>query len=64
MTKINKVVNSRVYILEVDEVKKAIMMYMGEQGIFETDKYTYKLQSGGICVIEMIDKVEEEVRDA
>ena len=63
MTKINKTVHSRVYILEVEEVKKAIMAYMDEKGIYPTEKYTYKMQNSGICILEMIDEVEEEARD-
>ena len=63
MTRIDKVVHSRVYILEVDEVKKAIMAYMDEMGRYPTEKYTYKMQNSGICIIEMIDKVDEESKD-
>lgn len=64
MTRVNKKVHSRIYILETEEVKKAIMMYMEGNGIFETEKYTFQIQKSGICVIEMIDKTEEEAQDA
>ena len=63
MTRIDKVVHSRVYIIEPDEVKKAIMAYMEDMGRHMTEKYTYKMQTSGTCIIEMIDKVDEESKD-